>query len=98
MPRKPRAISTFLFVGISFIFILASVSSNYNNLIEADFVTRGKKFEAMDLDDLWMDKQINFYFMPGESLIIVSPKIGQHGLLLTPPIVSINSLFFILRC
>jgi hypothetical protein len=100
MPRKHRAISTFLIVGISFIFILAYANFNYNILIEADFITHGKKFEAADLDNLWADKQINLDFMPGESLIISSPVINLPGLLIWTSfqVVSANSLFSVLRC
>ena len=100
MLRKHRAISTFLIVSLSFILLLASAYSNYNTLIEADFFTQGAKFEAGDLDDLWADKQINLDFMPSESLITGSPEINLHGPLIRASfqVVSINSLFSVLRC
>ncbi len=100
MPRKHRVISTFLIVGIPFIFLLASTYSNYNILIEADFITDGTKFEAGDLDDLCVDKQINLVFMPSESFLIGSPEINLHGFLIRSSfeVVSINSPFSVLRC
>ena len=96
--RKHRPISIFLIVTLSFILPLASAYLNYNTLIEADFFTQGAKFEAGDLDDLWADKQIDLDFIPSESLLIASPEISLHGLLKTSQVVSINSLFSILRC
>jgi hypothetical protein len=100
VPRKRRAISTFLIVSLSFTLSMASAYSNYNDLVEADFFTREAKFEAEDLNDLWVDKQTDLDFMPGESLIIGSPAISLHRLLIHPPyqVVSIDSFFSVLRC
>ncbi len=100
MPRKHSAISTSLIVGISFILILAYAYSNYNVLIEADFITHGTKFEAGDLDDLWVDKQLNLVFMPSESFLIDSAEMDRDGVLIRTSfqVSSINSLFSILRC
>jgi hypothetical protein len=100
LPRKHRAISTFLIVGISLIFILAYAVFHYNILMEADFNTQGTKFEAGDLDNLWADKQINLDFMPSESLIIGSPEMNLYRLLIKTSfqVVSLNPLFSVLRC
>ena len=100
MLKKHRAISTFLIVSLSFIFPLASGYSNYYDLVEADFFTRGAKFEATDLNDLCVDKQINLDFLPNESFIIASPAISLHRLLILPSyqVVSIDSFFSVLRC
>ena len=98
MLRKQRAISKLLIVGIPFIFLLVYAYSNYNTLIEADFITHGTKFEAEDTGDLWVDRQINLDFTPSESLITVSPETSPHGFLITPQVVPINSLFSVLRC
>ncbi len=100
MLTKHRAISTFLIVNLSFIFLLAFAYSNYNDLVEADFLTRGAKFEAADLNDLWVDKQINLDFPPTESLIIASPTISLHRLLISVSyqVPSIDSFFSVLRC
>lgn len=98
--RKHRAISTFLIVGISLIFSLASAHANYNSLLEADFLTRGVKFEAGDIDDLLVDKQINLDFIPGEFSVIGSLEIDLHGLLVVSSfqVVSIDPPFSVLRC
>ena len=100
MLRKYRAISTFLIASLCFIFPLASAYSNFNTLIEADFFTRGAKYEAGDFNDLWLDKQTNFGFMPSESPIITPPRISSHRLLITfsYQVVPINSSFSVLRC
>jgi hypothetical protein len=100
MLRKRRAISTFLILSLSFLFPLTSAYSNYNTLIEADFLTQGKKFEAGDLDNLWVDKQINWDFMPSESFVTASPEINLQGVLLafSYQVISIDSSFFVLRC
>jgi hypothetical protein len=100
MLRKRRAISTFLILSLSFVFPLTSAYSNYNTLIEADFLTQGKKFEAGDLDNLWVDKPIHWDFMPSESFVIASPEINLQGVLLafSYKVISIDSSFFVLRC
>ncbi len=100
MLKKHRATSAFLIMSLSIIFPLASGYSNYNTLIEADFPTHGAKFEAGDLNDLSVDKQINLDFLPGESFIIVSPEMSLLGLLILSSYqaVSIDSSFSVLRC
>jgi hypothetical protein len=100
MLRKRRAISTFLILSLSFLFLLASAYSNYNTLIEADFLTQGTKYEAGDLDNLWVDKPIHWDFMPSESFVIASPEINLQGVLLafSYQVISIDSSFFVLRC
>jgi hypothetical protein len=100
VPRKHRAISTFLIVGISLIFSLACAHANYNSLLEADFLTQGVKFEAGDIDDLCVDKQINWDFIPSESPVIGSLEIDLHGLLVVSSfqVVSIDPPFSVLRC
>ncbi len=99
MLNKCRAVSKFLIVAIPFIFLLASAYSNYNALIEADFITHGKKYEATDTDELWADKQINPDFIQSNSFVGPSPGMSLHGLLRTPQAAaSVNSLFSVLRC
>jgi hypothetical protein len=82
MLRKHRAASTFLIVGISIIFSIASVYSNYNCLLEADFLIRGVKFEAGDIDDLLVDKQITLDFIPSKFLAMGSLGKDLHRLLI----------------
>lgn len=98
--RRHRAISTFLILSLSFLLPLASAHSDFNTLIEADFLTQGAKFEAGDLNDLWLDKQTNLDFRPSESLIFASPGIRSHRLLIPSSyqVVPIDSSFSVLRC
>ena len=98
--KKHRAISTFLVVGISLIFSMASAYSDYNDLIEVDFFTRGVKYEAADIDDLLVDKQINLDFIQAEFSAIGSLEIDLHGLLIVSSfqVVSIDPPLSVLRC
>ncbi len=100
MPRRHRTISVFLIVSLSFIFPLASTYSNYNALIEADFLTLGVKFEAGDIDDLLVDRHINVDFLPSGAVAIDSLEIDRLGLFIISSfqISSIASPFYILRC
>lgn len=100
MQKKHRTRSTFLIVGISLIFSLALAYSNYNAMVEADFLTLGIKFEAGDIDDFFIDKQINWDFIPNESLVIGSLEIDLHRLLVVSSfqVVSITPPFSVLRC
>ncbi len=98
MPGKHRTISIFLRAGICFILILASAYSHYNTLIEADFITHGTKIEDGDVDNLWVDRQINLDFSPSESLIIILPQTSRHGFFIMPQVVSINYRLSVLRC
>jgi hypothetical protein len=82
MLRKHRTTSTCLFIGVSIIFSLAPTYSNYNCLLEADFLTLGVKFEAGDIDDLLVDKQITLDFIPNEFLLIGSLEKDLHRLLI----------------
>jgi hypothetical protein len=98
--KENRAISTFLILSLSFIFPLASAYSNFNTLTEADFFTRGAKFEAKDLNDLWVAKKANLDFMPSQSPIMASPGISAHRLLIlfSYRAISVDSSFSVLRC
>jgi hypothetical protein len=45
-----------IILAISFLFPLSCAYAYYNNLVEADFLTRGTKYEAVDIDNLVVDK------------------------------------------
>jgi hypothetical protein len=100
MLRKHRTISTFLIVSLSFILPMASAYFNYNTVIEADFLTRGVKFEGEDIDGFSVDKQINLDFLPSGSFIIASREINLQGLPITSfyQVNPIDSFFSVLRC
>jgi len=65
MHMTQKRIPVFLVMVIPLLFLYSSSYSCYNSLIEADFLTVGVKFEAADIDDLLVDKQINVDFAPG---------------------------------
>lgn len=100
MLKKHRSISTFLILSLSFAFALTVAYSNYNDLAEADFFTRGAKFKAADLNDFLVDKQTHLDFMASESLHIAWPEMSLHRVLISSSfrVVSVDSFFSVLRC
>jgi len=68
--KKHRTASILLIAGITFLFSIASLYSNYNRLMEADFLVLGVKFESGDIDGLLADKQINLDFIASQSYIL----------------------------
>jgi len=62
---RKKILAVLLATAVSFFFLSSSAYSNFNSLIEADFLTRGLKFEAADNDDLLVDKQIHVDFALG---------------------------------
>ncbi len=68
--KKNRTTSILLIAGVTFLFSIASVYSNYNRLLEADFLVLGVKFESGDIDGLLADKQTHFNFIASQSCIL----------------------------
>ena len=100
MRMTRKIIPVLLVMTISFFFLFSSAYSNYNSLIEADFFTCGLKFEAADIDDLLVDKQIHVDFALG-----LFSTVGSLGAdlfeKLTPSsfqVPGIDPTFSILRC
>jgi len=100
MGKRHRTISTLLILGICLIFSMDSAYSNCNRILETDFITLGVKFEASDIDSLWIDKQTHLVFIPGKTLAIVSPEKDLHRfhIIFFPSGVFIDSPFSVLRC
>ncbi len=98
MPRRHRAISAFLIMVTSLIFLAASAYTDYNSLLEADFLTRGLKFEACDIADISVDKSINLNFVPIEFSSMGSLENDLHGLFIVSFPVSIVPPSSVLRC
>ena len=98
--KKHRTTATFFILGISIFFSVASLYSNYNCLLEADFLTREAKFEAGDIDNLLAEKQINLDSIASETYIFGSPEIDLHRILMESSwqIVSLALSFSPLRC
>ena len=98
--KKHQPTATFLILGISILFSVASLYSNYNCLLEADFLTREAKFEARDIDNLLAEKQINLDSIASETYIFGSPEIDLRRLLMESSlqIVSLALSFSPLRC
>ncbi len=98
--KKQRKSSILLIVGISFLFSFASVYSNYNRLLEADFLVLGVKFESGDIDGLLADKQIHLGFQGGQSCILGPLERDLPGILISSSRkISLSGLSFSpLRC
>jgi hypothetical protein len=100
MHMTQKKIPVFLVMVISFLFFFSSTYSYYNTLVEADFLTVGVKFEAADIDDLLVDKQINVDFAPG--LFSTIGSLGADLLLKPTPssfqVPGIDPPLSILRC
>ena len=100
MQMRQKIFAVLLVTAVSFFFLSSSAYSNYNSLIEADFLTRGLKFEAADNDDLLVDKQIHVDFALG-LFSTVGPLGADLFEKLTPSsfqVPGIDSTFSILRC
>ena len=63
MTKKSKTLIP-LIIAISLILLTSSAYSHYDSLREADFLYRGLKFEANDLEDLSFDKQTFWIFNP----------------------------------
>jgi hypothetical protein len=100
MRKMRRARAAFLVVGISLIFAIASAYANYNAVVEADFLALGARFEAGDIAEFLIDKQINANFSPSESPVTGLPEIDLHGSLIPSffQISLISPSVSVLRC
>ncbi len=54
---KRNFLFSLLIFAVSFLLPLSGAYSCYNVIMEADFLTTGVKFEAVDKDNLLLDKQ-----------------------------------------
>ncbi len=54
---KPKPLLLFFTIFFASIFQIAAANSYYDSLTEADFFCHGLKFEAADLDSVFVDKQ-----------------------------------------
>lgn len=89
-----------LIIAISLILLASSTYSHYDSLREADFLYRGLKFEASDLEDLSFDKQNFWVFNP---TLLSARYLSDSGFY--PELTSSSSIFpspdqavLILRC
>ncbi len=57
MKRKPSSI--FGILVIAFLFLFSPAYIDFQQLIEADFLSSGKKYEDRDVENFSLDKQVN---------------------------------------
>jgi hypothetical protein len=98
MKRSPFYI--LLAFAVCLLLPLTYAYSCHDAVIEADFLTNGVKFEASDIDNLLVDKQINLDFILDKTLSIHSPELDLPGFYMLFSILgpSTDSPLFILRC
>ena len=53
---KRDRLSFLIILAISFLFPLSCAYAHYNDIVEADFLTFGTKYEAADIENLVVDK------------------------------------------
>jgi len=53
---KRDRLSFLIILAISFLFPLSCAYAHYNDIVEADFLTFGTKYEAADINNLVVDK------------------------------------------
>jgi hypothetical protein len=75
--RKRQGKPAILFViAVSLFFQLGASHSYYESLVEADFLGHGLKFEAADLENLFVDKQKSLEINPKASSFLCSEDIN----------------------
>jgi hypothetical protein len=63
-------------IAISLFFQVGASHSYYESLVEADFLGHGLKFEAADLENLFVDKQKSLEILPKASSILWSEDVN----------------------
>ena len=59
MKSEHQKVLTFSVIAVLILFQAAVAHSYYDSLVEADFLGIGLKFEAADVDTLYVDKQVS---------------------------------------
>jgi hypothetical protein len=54
-----KSSSTFGVLVIAFLFLFSPAYNDYQQLIEADFLSSGEKYKDRDVEDFALDKQLN---------------------------------------
>ena len=100
MRIKPKAKTIFLVIAISLSFQVGSAHSYYESLIEADFIGHGLKFEAADLENLFVDKQKDLDIDPRafSALFLLVVNSFEQISLFYLQVPSTDQTSFILRC
>ena len=76
MRKRQRLCTILVVIAISFFFQLDASHSYYESLVEADFLGHGLKFEAADLENLFVDKQKSFEIGPQASSLLCSEDVN----------------------
>ena len=99
MAKQQKLYIILMVMTISF-FQVGAVHSYYESLVEADFLGHGLKFEAADLENLFIDKQKSFEISPSASSILCSDDVNPSEQLFSFyfQVSSTDQTPFTLRC
>ena len=97
---KKNYLFIYLTLMIIFIFPLSCAYSFFNTLTEADFLTRGVKYEATDTEDLFIDKQnmVGVIPSPFSVSIFMETELFGSQLDVSVPLSLQDLTYSILRC
>jgi hypothetical protein len=100
MEIKKKGNTILLVIVISLSFQVGSAHSYYDSLIEADFIGRGLKFEAADLENLFVDKQKDLHIDPRgfSTLFLWVVNSSEQISLFYPHVPSTDQISLTLRC
>ena len=76
MKKRQRMPTILAVITISLFFQVGASHSYYESLIEADFLGHGLKFEAADLENLFVDKQKSLEILPKASAVLWSDEVN----------------------
>jgi len=99
MEKRQKLYIILMVMTISF-FKLGAVHSYYKSLVEADFLGHGLKFEAADLENLFIDKQKSLEIGPKAASTLCSEDVNPSEQLFSFyfQVPSANQTPFTLRC
>ena len=100
MNKERKKFLAFSVTAICILFLLSVAYSYYDTLIEADFICRGLKFEAADLETLCADKQTGLNLGMNPLTDGFSPNTSSLERLTTPSfqVSPFERSLLILRC
>ncbi len=98
MKRGPFSI--LLIFALTFLLPLSCAYSCYDVIAEADFLTDGSKYEALDAENLLVDRQNLMGMIPNplSSLLSLGDNLFEPFSHFSPPIPAINQTSSLLRC
>jgi hypothetical protein len=85
MKKERKKLLAFSATVFCVLFLLGITYSFYDTLIEADFISKGLKFEAADLETICADKQTDLNLGINTLSVVFSPNISFLEHFTAPP-------------